>query len=184
MLQIVYNLAPGAQLYFATGGPDQAGFAANILALRAAGCDIIVDDITFFAEGVFQDGTVAKAVNSVVASGALYFSAAGNEGRLDAGTSGTWEGDFVDSGAALGGGTTHNFGGGVTGDQITSDASPQTGFWLKWSDPLGASGNDYDLYLLDSTLTVVIAASTKPRAAPRTPSSSSVARPPRRIADA
>ena len=68
-------------------------------------------DITFFAEGVFQDGTVAKAVNSVVASGALYFSAAGNEGRLDAGTSGTWEGDFVDSGAALGGGTTHNFGG-------------------------------------------------------------------------
>ena len=139
--------------YFATGGPNQAQFATNILNLRAAGCDIIVDDITFFAEGVFQDGTVAQAVNSVVASGALYFSAAGNEGRLDAGTSGTWEGDFVDSGIALGGGTTHNFGGGVTGNQITSDASAGTGFWLKWSDPLGGSGNDYDLYLLDSTMT-------------------------------
>jgi Subtilase family len=160
MLQIVYDLAPGAQLFFAQGGPNQAQFATNILNLRAAGCDIIVDDITFFAEGVFQDGTVAQAVNTVVTSGALYFSAAGNEGRLDAGTSGTWEGDFVDSGTAMGGGTEHNFGGGVTGDQITSDASPQTGFWLKWSDPLGGSGNDYDLYLLNSTMTSVIAAST------------------------
>ena len=169
MLQIVYDLAPGAQLFFATGGPNQAQFATNILNLRAAGCDIIVDDITFFAEGVFQDGTVAQAVNSVVASGALYFSAAGNEGRLDAGTSGTWEGDFVDSGVALGGGTTHNFGGGVTGDQITSDASAGTGFWLKWSDPLGGSSNDYDLYLLDSTMTVVIAASTNTQSGTQDP---------------
>ena len=169
MLQIVYDLAPGAQLFFATGGPSQAQFATNILNLRAAGCDIIVDDITFFAEGVFQDGTVAKAVNSVVADGALYFSAAGNEGRLDAGTSGTWEGDFVDSGTALGGGTTHNFGGGVTGNQITSDASAGTGFWLKWSDPLGGSGNDYDLYLLDSTMTTVIAASTNTQSGTQDP---------------
>jgi Subtilase family len=169
MLQIVYDLAPGAQLYFATGGPNQAQFATNIVNLRAAGCDIIVDDITFFAEGVFQDGTVAQAVNNVVASGALYFSAAGNEGRLDAGTSGTWEGDFVDSGVALGGGTTHNFGGGVTGDQITSDASAGTGFWLKWSDPLGGSSNDYDLYLLDSTMTTVIAASTNTQSGTQDP---------------
>ena len=160
MLQIVYNLAPGAQLYFATGGPSQAQFATNILNLRAAGCDIIVDDITYFAEGVFQDGIAAQAVNSVVASGALYFSSAGNEGRLDAGTSGTWEGDFVDSGVVLSGGAVHDFGGGLTHNLITQDAQASGGFWLKWSDPQGASSNDYDLYMLDSTLTTVIAAST------------------------
>jgi hypothetical protein len=136
MLKIVYNLAPGAQLYFATGGPSQAQFATNILNLRAAGCDIIVDDISYFAEGVFQDGTVAQAVNSVVASGALYFSSAGNEGRLDAGTSGTWEGDFVDSGIVLSGGAVHGFGGGLTHNLITQDAQASGGFWLKWSDPL------------------------------------------------
>ncbi len=164
MLQIVYNLAPGAQLYFAQGGPSQAQFATNIVDLRAAGCDVIIDDITFFAEGVFQDGTVAQAVNSVVASGALYFSSAGNEGRLDAGTSGTWEGDFVDSGSTVtyNGITSaiHDFGGGLIGNRVNQDADPGTGFWLKWSDPLGASSNDYDFFLVDSTFTTVVGAST------------------------
>ena len=31
---------------------------------------------------------------------------------------------------------------------------------LHWSDPLGASGNDYDLFVMDNTLTTVLAAST------------------------
>jgi len=163
MLEIVFDMAPQAQLFFATGGPTQAQFAANILALRAAGCDIIVDDITFFAEGAFQDGTVAQAVNSVVAAGALYFSSAGNEGRFDAGTSGTWEGDFVQAAttpAPLAGAAVHDFGGGINSDLITSDAQSGGGFWLKWSDPLGGSNNDYDLYLLNNSLTAVVTAST------------------------
>jgi hypothetical protein len=46
-------------------------------------------------------GVIAQAVNTVTASGALYFSAAGNDGNLRDGTSGTWEGDFVDGGQAL-----------------------------------------------------------------------------------
>ena len=37
----------------------------------------------------------------MTASGALFFSSAGNSGRMDAGTSGTWEGDFVDSGTMI-----------------------------------------------------------------------------------
>src|SRR5262249_54921380 len=31
---------------------------------------------------------------------------------------------------------------------------------LKWSDPLGASGNDYDLFILNPTMTAVVASST------------------------
>ncbi len=99
MLEIVHDLAPGAKLYFATAVNSSASFAANILALRNTyGCDIIVDDVTYLAEGAFQDGPIAQAVNTVTASGALYFSSAGNSGRFNAGTSGTWEGDWVNSG--------------------------------------------------------------------------------------
>ena len=161
MLEIIYDLAPGAQLFFATGGPGEAQFAQNILNLRAAGCDIIVDDVYYPDESPFQDGIVAQAVNSVTADGALYFSAAGNEGSLRHGTSGAWEGDFVDGGAAGTpvngkGGTLHSFG------ANTYDTATAVGSFtvLLWSDALGASANDYDLYVLDSTGNTVVSSST------------------------
>jgi hypothetical protein len=77
MLEIVYDLAPGANLYFATAFGGQAGFAQNILDLAAAGCDVIVDDVFYFAEGVFQDGIIAAAADQVSAAGVLYFSGSG-----------------------------------------------------------------------------------------------------------
>ncbi len=51
MMEIIHDLAPGAKLYFATANSTQATFAANIRALRDAGCTIIVDDVGYFAEG-------------------------------------------------------------------------------------------------------------------------------------
>jgi len=164
MLEIVYDLAPSAQLYFATAFTSEASFATNIQALQAAGCNVIIDDVTYFDEGAFQDGPVAQAVNAVTAAGALYFSSAANSGNKTDGTSGTWEGDFVDSGTTIGpidtveGGhsTIHSFGGGQNSDQLTANSGPIS---LKWSDPLGASANDYDLFVLNSTLTTVVAAS-------------------------
>ena len=113
--------------------------ATNINALRTAGCDIIVDDVGYFAESVFQDGQagttatnggiVTQAVKDVTAAGALYFSSAANSGNLDAGTSGTWEGDFVNGGAGSlalencpGGCQLHNFGGGQLYVTVTATA--------------------------------------------------------------
>ena len=162
LLEIVHDLAPGADLFFATGSGGQAQMAQNILALAAAGCDVIVDDVLYFAEPVFQDGIIAQAVDEVAASGVAYFSAAGNSGNLAAGTAGVWEGDF--SAAALPGPlagaglAAHDFGGGENSNELTFD----TPFFitLQWSDPTGASANDYDLYLLDAALANVIAAST------------------------
>ncbi len=96
MLQVVHDLAPAAQLYFATADVSEAGFASNIIALRNTyGCNIIVDDVAYFDEPAFQDGIVAQAVNTVTAAGALYFSSAGNSGALVKGTSGVFEGDFT-----------------------------------------------------------------------------------------
>ena len=50
MLEIIHDLAPGAQLFFATANSTPGTFATNIRNLRAAGCDIIVDDIFYFVE--------------------------------------------------------------------------------------------------------------------------------------
>jgi hypothetical protein len=159
MLEIIHDLAPGAQLFFATADGGEAGFAQNIIALRANGCDIIVDDVGYFDESPFQDGIIAQAVNTVTTGGALYFSSAGNSGNLDSGTSGTWEGDFVDGGAAASpiseAGRLHSFGSYnynvVTAAGLSID--------LFWADPLGASTNDYDLFLLNAAGTSVVASS-------------------------
>ena len=76
--------------------------ASNIRSLRYTyGCDIIVDDELYYDESPFQDSVVAQAVNDVTANGALYFSSASNAGNKDDGTSGTWEGDFSDSGQTM-----------------------------------------------------------------------------------
>ena len=94
MLEIIHDLAPDAELYFATAWNGQDSFAANIIALANAGCDIIVDDVGYLDESPFQDDVISQAVNAVTSQGVLYFSAAGNAGNLNDGTSGVWEGDY------------------------------------------------------------------------------------------
>src|SRR5262249_35785883 len=158
VLEIVHHPAPGAQRLFATAFSGQASFANNIRSLRQAGADILVDDVGYFAEAVLQDDVIAQAVEDVVADGALYFSAAGNDGNLDSGTGGVWEGDFVDSGQSLSGKPMHAFAAGVVGDTLTGASAGA--YTLQWSDPKWASGNDYDLFLLNPSMTTVVAAST------------------------
>jgi subtilisin family serine protease len=164
MLEIIHDLAPGAELFFATGNPTPAQFAQNIRDLRAAGCDIIVDDVLYYLETPFQDGqdpsvisptnggVIAQAVKDVTAAGALYFSSAGNSGNKDSSASGTWEGDFVDGGpATIEPGRLHSFGSAAY-DVVTVNTGPVS---LHWSDPLGASANDYDIFIFNSTGTTL-----------------------------
>lgn len=159
MMEIIHDIAPGAQLFYATANSTEATFANNIAALATNGCSIIVDDYTYFAEAAFQDGIVAQAVNAFVAGGGLYFSSAANSGNLTLGTSGTWEGDFLNGGPVTSGPLTnsepvtafyHDFG--TVGSPqlfnlLTAIGSRVT---LKWADPLGGSANDYDLFILNS----------------------------------
>jgi hypothetical protein len=94
ILEIVHALAPGSPLYFATAFNSEASFAQNIRSLQAAGCKIIIDDVSYFDESPFQDGPIAQAVNDVSAAGTLFFSSAGNSGGADRGTSGYLGGRF------------------------------------------------------------------------------------------
>src|SRR5579862_1920369 len=162
--EIVFDLAPGATLLFATADGGDAAMAASIAALRAAGCDVIVDDISYLDEPVFQDGVIAQAVNSVIADGAIYVSAAGNGGNQDDGTSGTWEGDFTPSSMTVPVAghrePLHDFGAGATLDTVTVQLNPGGLITLQWSDAFGSAGNDYDLFLLNDAGTAVITAST------------------------
>ena len=160
MLELVADMAPGTSLGFSTGNGGEAQMAQNILDLRnVLACDIIVDDLTYFAEGAFQDGVIANAVTTIVAGGGLFFSSSANSGHLSGTQSGTWEGDFSDGGAAPAiladgaGSTVHLFTAGQPFDTLTTAASAIT---LKWSDPLTASGNDYDFCLTNSTGTTLI----------------------------
>ncbi|WP_426571153.1 DUF4214 domain-containing protein [Aquihabitans sp. McL0605] len=173
MLELIHDIAPGAGLGFASGFNGQASFAQNIVALRASGCGIIVDDITYFAEPTMQDGPVAQAISTVRAQGATYFTSAGNGGNLADGTSGTWQGDFQDAGASAAplptGMRVHGWGHGVGYNAITATGGQLN---LQWSDPVGASANDYDLYLLNSDGTAITSSSTNIQSGTQNPAES------------
>jgi len=81
MMEIIHDVAPGATLAFHTAFDGEADFARGILDLKKAGAKVIVDDVIYLAEPMFQDGMIAQAVDTVVARRTAYFSAAGNEAR-------------------------------------------------------------------------------------------------------
>ena len=65
MMQIVHDLAPGAALDFETAFISEPSFAANITKLADQGASVIVDDVTYFDEPMYQDGIVEQAVTGV-----------------------------------------------------------------------------------------------------------------------
>ncbi|HWP09027.1 MAG TPA: S8 family serine peptidase [Polyangiaceae bacterium] len=178
MLEIVHDLAPNAQLLFATAVAATNGenvFAANIRALRDQGAKVIVDDVYYPSESTFQDDVIAQAVEEVTASGVVYLSSAGNGGNLTHARSSVWEGDFVQSSSTLAvvngaeGQTTplHDFAAGQYWNPLVTD--PATYITLEWADPGTASNNDYDLFVLDSTFANVVDAGTNPQSGSQQP---------------
>ena len=78
MMQLAFNIAPEITFAFHTAFLGQASFAQGIVALADAGSQIIVDDVIYLAEPMFQDGIIAQAVDQVVQRNHAYFSSAGN----------------------------------------------------------------------------------------------------------
>jgi hypothetical protein len=103
MMQIVHDVAPGASLSFQTAFLSEEDFADGIRALANDGAKIIVDDVAYFDEPMFEDGAVANAIDQVVARGVAYFSAAGNEARQ------SYSAEFHASGRHGIAGLRHNF---------------------------------------------------------------------------
>ncbi|WP_246791491.1 S8 family peptidase [Bradyrhizobium commune] len=78
MLQIVHDIAPNASLAFYTADQGEQAFANGILALAAAGCKVICDDVTYLDEPFFGGGVIAQAIQTVEAEGVTYITSAGN----------------------------------------------------------------------------------------------------------
>ncbi len=82
MMQLIHDVAPGSPQAFYTAFISEEDFADGIRALAKAGSKVIVDDIIYFEEPMFEDGIIAQAVDDVYKDGVAYFSAAGNDARL------------------------------------------------------------------------------------------------------
>ncbi|MFT3785231.1 MAG: hypothetical protein QM770_03575 [Tepidisphaeraceae bacterium] len=78
MAQLIYDVAPGASIAFSTCGESVTEFADAIRALADAGCNVIVDDVGFTNEPLFQSGVVGDAASEVTKRGIAYFSAQAN----------------------------------------------------------------------------------------------------------
>ena len=164
MLEIVHDLAPGATLAFSSGNGGSAAMilSQNWLAQNAS-CRIIADDLWFPREPYFQDGPVAlNAANLVNTLDVVYFTSAGNRAQRHV------QQGFADGGSrpigTAGTFRPHAFGAG----DYTLDlrlANPNgTGvrhtIVLQWGEAFGAAARNFDLYLLDGSLSNVLQAST------------------------
>lgn len=152
MLQIIHDIAPGASLAFRTGVRSAGDMALGIRQLAAAGCQLVVDDISHITEPFFSDGQIARAVNDVSLAGVSYFTAAGNFGNR------SYAGVFNPAAPPAGmNGQAHNFGGGDILQKVLLKKGVYT-LVLQWQDAffsqaqtgIGA-GTDLDIYLADNS---------------------------------
>lgn len=148
MLQIIHDIAPGAELAFRTGYLGELDMARGIRELANAGTHIIVDDLSYITEPFFRDGVISQTIDSVVSEGHTFFSSAGNFGRA------SYEADFNSAAApATINGTAHDFSG--DGDIFQSVLLPEGDYTLvlQWDDNSDPSMNttttDLDLFLSD-----------------------------------
>ena len=152
MIELIHDIAPGASKAFSSVEFGEADFANQIARLASptgGNCKILVDDIGYFAEPVYQDGVIAQAIETAVAGGAAYYSAAGNQAD-DASEyvaptfTNTAKGADLDFGLSTGATTD-------TRQPFTIPAAGKFTISLQWSDPFYTAAGvktDLDAYLV------------------------------------
>jgi hypothetical protein len=180
MLQVIHDLAPHAQLAFATAYGSELEFAHNIELLAkpvengGAGAKVIVDDVAYYTEPFFQEGPVADAIRHVTEAGVTYLTAAGNNNLFEkeAGHEtnreiGSWEREEFDdavcppvlfSRVKSGAGSCLNFKASGEASTFGIMVEPESRLIvdLQWAEPWYGVESDLDAYLLNSTATQVL----------------------------
>jgi hypothetical protein len=153
MAELVYDIAPGAAIAFHTRGRTEADMADGITRLcTEARSTVVVDDVFFNAEPMYQDGIIAQAAARCVAAGVPYFSAAGNDENLG------FRQNFLDRNAVddtslpPSGNDLHDWGGGDGFLDVTLSAGGTVTVILQWNQPFesvspqAGAQIDLDLY--------------------------------------
>ena len=148
MLQIVHDVAPGAELAFRTGYLGEQDMARGIREMADSGVNIIVDDLSYVTEPFFRDGVISQTIDSVVSEGVTFFSSAGNFGR--SAYTDTYNPTTAPSTIT---GTAHNFDG--VGDifqkiRLLKGSYTLVLQWDDGSDPtMNTTATDLDIFLSD-----------------------------------
>jgi hypothetical protein len=150
MMQIIHDIAPGADLAFYTAFDSEQDFANGILALAAAGCKVIVDDVSYFDEPFFQNGVVAQAIQTVEAEGVIYVTAAGNdaENAYQAAwtpISGTFDGKALSDAESFGGSLVQTV---TINTEGTGYSVPML---LEWNQAYGQATSDLEILVFNSS---------------------------------
>jgi len=153
LAELTYDLAPGTELMFHSAWDSMANMAEGIDQLRGCGADVLIDDVIYLAEPMFQDGIIAAAAQRAVDAGIPFFSAAGNQSRYGVDELYVDGNPYVDNMLVPPDGSDfHDFGAGDRYGAITIAAGCGVVLALQWNDPFdgvlgpGAS-SDLDLYL-------------------------------------
>ena len=143
--EIVYDVSPNAEFYLANFNTE-VEWANAIDWLISQGVDVISCSMGWLNTGP-GDGTgvICAKVTDARAAGILWSQSAGNQARRH------WSGYWSDPD----GNGWLNFTSTDETNMIYASAGDQITVGLRWDDPWGASGNDYDLYLLDDSQTIV-----------------------------
>src|SRR5882762_6825795 len=193
MLEIVHDLAPGAQLYFANSGDGTSLSFQQAVNFLAANTDVVVDDIGFFSPPF--DGTSAVSTNTATALNSNtnpirgYFTAVANQALNHWGEPWTNSGTNLtlacpaSQGGLSGAGNVQLFQATTNTKDATTFGPSNANFLLlpngatltvilAWDDPFSGSTNDYDLFLYliqANTLTTPLRCSVNPQTGTQPP---------------
>lgn len=158
MGELAYDIAPAMDIAFHTAFVSQSDFAdgfATLCSPDGAAADVVVDDVLYPTEPMYQPGIVAQAASACVDQGVAVFSAAGN--AAGNGFRETYR-DVDPLRDSRFGDDFHDWGGGDGTLTIDADADGSFLAVLQWNQPwttLKPEGTerapqvDLDLYILD-----------------------------------
>jgi len=145
LLEIIHDIAPDAQLFFAPVGGTTLAFQRAVRWLTAQGVRVVADDVLFFNAGPYNGtSVVSQELSAAVGSGVSYFVSVGNYAQQH------YRGLFTDTD----GDTFHEFDRSLGLPRVdnageTLNVAVQSGgtvmILLQWNDPFGGSTNNYDL---------------------------------------
>ncbi len=161
MMELVQQIAPNAEIIFATGTTGLAQFSQSIEQLAYRGCKIIVDDLLYLEEPAFSDGELSKTIKKLTDDlGIIYISSAGNFAKdVYSFTFRPVENVHYGNLPSPVLGTVHRDEVPYLNQEFRIVPGQAVQFTLQWDDAYGSSRNNFDLHLIDIATGIIVTSS-------------------------